>query len=146
MRKIKKSYVEKDYKFGGKTVTEISNRNPLDVEKEERLYRFRFYDQEFIIDNEKIYEGPKENFSVWIYFGKRTSLNEVLAKYGPGLECSILLSKMASKHLKETSTHNYVCLTDDGYLEPMEDDSIAFNEIVTTQEKKRNILTRKRSN
>lgn len=85
MEKVTKSYVEKIYRgilFSEPSISEVEERDPMQVANDGKMQGFRFYDKEFVVDGDKSYDGDKSNFSNWIYFGKRMSLEEVKAQYG----------------------------------------------------------------
>ena len=98
MEKVTKSYVEKIYRgilFSESSISEVEERDPMQVANDGKMEGFRFYDKEFVVDGDKSYDGDKSNFpnwiyyiermsfksniSNWIYFGKRMSLEEVKA-------------------------------------------------------------------
>ena len=130
MKKVTKSYVEKIYRgllFSEPSITEVEERDPMKVENDGKMQGFRFYDKEFVVDGEKSYDGDKSNFSNWIYFGKRMSLEEVKSQYGNNPNYSILISNM------ENNNYQYICHTQAGSFLPMEDGDMTFDEFVASK-------------
>jgi len=131
MEKVTKSYVEKIYRgilFSESSIAEVEERDPMQVENDGKMQGFRFYDKEFVVDGEKIYDGDKSNFSNWIYFGKRMSLEDVKTQYGNDSSYSILISNM------ENNNYQYVCHTQAGSFLPMEEGDMTFDELVAVKE------------
>ena len=130
MEKITKTYVEKIYRgllFSESSIKEVAERNPMQVENDGKMQGFRFYDKEYVVDGEKTYDGEKSNYSKWIYFGKRYSLDEIKAKYGNNPDYRILISNM------EGNGYNYVCHTQAGSFLPMEEGDMTFAEYFAKQ-------------
>lgn len=131
MEKVTKSYVEKIYRgilFSEPSIAEVEERDPMQVANDGKMQGFRFYDKEFVVDGEKSYDGDKSNYSNWIYFGKRMSLEEVKAQYGNDSSYSILISNM------ENNNYQYVCHTQAGSFLPMEEGDMTFDELVAAKE------------
>ena len=131
MEKVTKSYVEKIYRgilFSEPSISEVEERDPMQVANDGKMQGFRFYDKEFVVDGDKSYDGDKSNFSNWIYFGKRMSLEEVKAQYGNDSRYSILISNM------ENNNYQYVCHTQAGSFLPMEEGDMTFDELVAAKE------------
>ena len=130
MEKVTKSYVEKIYRgilFSEPSITEVEERDPMKIENDGKMQGFRFYDKEFVVDGEKSYDGDKSNFSNWIYFGKRMSLEEIKNQYGNDSNYSILISNM------ENNNYQYVCHTQAGSFLPMEEGDMTFDELVAAK-------------
>ena len=131
MEKVTKSYVEKIYRgilFSQPSISEVEERDPMQVANDGKMEGFRFYDKEFVVDGDKSYDGDKSNFSNWIYFGKRMSLEEVKAQYGNDSRYSILISNM------ENNNYQYVCHTQAGSFLPMEEGDMTFDELIAAKE------------
>lgn len=131
MEKVTKSYVEKIYRgilFSEPSIAEVEERDPMQVANDGKMQGFRFYDKEFVVDGEKSYDGDKSNYSNWIYFGKRMSLEEVKAQYGNDSSYSILISNM------ENNNYQYVCHTQAGSFLPMEEGDMTFDELIAAKE------------
>lgn len=131
MEKVTKSYVEKIYRgilFSEPSVEEVTERDPMQVENDGQMQGFRFYDKEYVVDGEKSYDGETSNYSNWIYFGKRFSLDEIKAKYGNNPDYRILISNM------ECNGYNYVCHTQVGSFLPMEEGDMTFDELIAQKE------------
>lgn len=131
MEKVTKSYVEKIYRgilFSEPSIAEVEERDPMQVANDGKMQGFRFYDKEFVVDGEKSYDGDKSNYSNWIYFGKRMSLEEVKAQYGNDSSYSTLISNM------ENNNYQYVCHTQAGSFLPMEEGDMTFDELVAAKE------------
>lgn len=131
MEKVTKSYVEKIYRgilFSEPSIAEVEERDPMQVANDGKMQGFRFYDKEFVVDGEKSYDGDKSNYSNWIYFGKRMSLEEVKAQYGNDSNYSILISNM------ENNNYQCVCHTQAGSFLPMEEGDMTFDELVAAKE------------
>lgn len=142
MEKITRSYLEKIYRgifFGDSIVEEVEERNPLLIENDGSIQGFRFYDIDFIIDGEDEYKDKKTNYSNWIFFGKRISLDEVKTKYGNNKEYRILIGNM------EINNWNYVCETQVGSFLPFQDGDMTYDEYLSKiSEKKSKIILNKR--
>lgn len=131
MEKVTKSYVEKIYRgllFSDSSVAEVTERDPMQVKNDGQMQGFRFYDKEFVVDGEKSYDGETSNYSNWIYFGKRLSLDEIKAQYGNNPDYRILISNM------EGNGYQYVCHTQAGSFLPMEQGDMTFDELVAQKE------------
>ena len=131
MEKVKKSYVEKIYRgvlFSESSISEVEERDPMKVENDGKMQGFRFYDKEFVVDGEKSFDGEKSNFSKWIYYGKRLSLDEVKAQYGNNPDYRILISNM------EGNGYQYVCHTQAGSFLPMQEGDMTFDELIAQKE------------
>ena len=131
MEKVKKSYVEKIYRgilFSESSISEVEERDPMKVENDGSMQGFRFYDKEFVVDGEKSYDGEKSNYSNWIYYGKRLSLDEVKTQYGNNPDYRILISNM------EGNGYQYVCHTQAGSFLPMQEGDMTFDELVAQKE------------
>ena len=131
MEKVKKSYVEKIYRgvlFSESSISEVEERDPMKIENDGKMQGFRFYDKEFVVDGEKSFDGEKSNFSKWIYYGKRLSLDEVKAQYGNNPDYRILISNM------EGNGYQYVCHTQAGSFLPMQEGDMTFDELITQKE------------
>ena len=131
MKKVTKSYVEKIYRgilFSEPSVEEVTERDPMQVENDGQMQGFRFYDKEYVVDGKKSYDGETSNYSNWIYFGKRLSLDEIKAKYGNNPDYRILISNM------ECNGYNSVCHTQAGSFLPMEEGDMTFDELIAQKE------------
>ena len=131
MEKVKKSYVEKIYRgvlFSESSISEVEERDPMKIENDGKMQGFRFYDKEFVVDGEKSFDGEKSNFSKWIYYGKRLSLDEVKAQYGNNPDYRILISNM------EGNGYQYVCHTQAGSFLPMQEGDMTFDELIAQKE------------
>lgn len=131
MEKVTKSYVEKIYRgllFSDSSVTEVTERDPMKIVNDGQMQGFRFYDKEFVVDGEKSYDGEKSNYSNWIYFGKRLSLDEIKAQYGSDPDYRILISNMVNNH------YQYVCYTQVGSFLLMNESDMTFEELVAQKE------------
>lgn len=131
MEKVKKSYVEKIYRgaiFSEPSISEIDKRDPMKIENDGKMQGFRFFDKEFVVDGEKIFDGKKSNFSKWIYFGKRLSLDEIKAEYGNNSDYSVLIGNM------EVNGYQYVCHTQAGSFLPMVEGEMTFDEFIAQKE------------
>lgn len=127
MEKVTKSYVEKIYRglfFSEPSVAEVTERDPMQIKNDGQMQGFRFYDKEYVVDGEKRYDGETKNYSNWIYFGKRLSLDEIKAQYGNNPDYRILISNM------EGNGYQYVCHTQAGSFLPMEQGDMTFDELV----------------
>ena len=136
MEKVTKSYVEKIYRgilFSESSISEVEERDPMQVANDGKMQGFRFYDKEYVVDGDKSYDGDKSNFSNWIYFGKRMSLEEVKAQYGNNSSYSILISNM------ENNNYQYVCHTQAGSFLPMEEGDMTFDELVAAKEQDKEV-------
>ena len=125
MKKITKTYVEKIYKgdiLTQSSIEEIDDRNPMKVENDGKIQGFRFYDKEYILDGEKIYKGIKTNYSGFIYYGKRYSLDKFIEEYGDNPDYNFLIRKMKS------NDYNYVCQTQNDAFIPMREVDITLDE------------------
>ena len=131
MQKVTKSYIEKIYRgiFVSEASTiEVIKRDPMQIKNDGKMQGFRFYDKEFVVDGKKSYEGEITNYSNWIYFGKRLSLNEVKRLYGNNPDYRILIRNM------ENNNYQYVCHTQVGSFLPMEEGDMTFDELVVQKE------------
>lgn len=131
MQKVTKSYIEKIYRgiFVSEASTiEVIKRDPMQIKNDGKMQGFRFYDKEFVVDGKKSYEGEITNYSNWIYFGKRLSLNEVKRLYGNHPDYRILIRNM------ENNNYQYVCHTQVGSFLPMEEGDMTFDELVVQKE------------
>lgn len=131
MEKVTKSYVEKIYRgllFSEPSTEEVTERDPMKVKNDGSMQGFRFYDKEFVVDGEKSYDGETSNYSNWIYFGKRLSLDEIKVQYGNNPDYRILISNM------ENNDYQYVCHTQAGSFLPMKEGDMTFDELVVQKE------------
>lgn len=131
MEKVTKSYVEKIYRgllFSNPSVEEVEERDPKKIKNDGSMQGFRFYDKEFIVDGEKTYDGETSNYSNWIYFGKRLSLDEIKTQYGNNPDYKILISNM------ENNNYQCVCHTQAGSFLPMKDGDKTYEELVSEKE------------
>lgn len=137
MEKVTKSYVEKIYRgilFSESSVSEVTERDPMQVVNDGTMQGFRFYDKDFVLDGEKSYDGEKSNFSNWIYFGKRMSLEEVKSQFGhDSKNYRILISNM------ENNNYKYVCHTQVGSFLPMEEGDMTYDELVSQKEQDKEV-------
>ncbi len=127
MEKVTKSYVQKIYRglfFSEPSTEEVTERDPMIVKNDGKMHGFRFYDKEFIVYGEKNYGGEESNYSNWIYFGKRLSLDDVKSQYGDNPDYKILISNM------ECNNYQYVCHTQAGSFLQMEEGDITFEEFI----------------
>ena len=137
MEKITKTYVEKIYRsllFSESSIKEVTERNPMQIENDGKMQGFRFYDKEYVVDDEKTYDGKKSNYSRWIFFGKRYSLDEIKAIYGNNPDYRILISNM------EVNGYNYVCYTQAGSFLPMEEGDMTFDEYIAEYSKEKETM------
>ena len=57
MEKVTKSYVEKIYRgilFSESSISEVEERDPMQVANDGKMEGFRFYDKEFVVDGDKV--------------------------------------------------------------------------------------------
>lgn len=137
MEKIKKSYIEKIYRgllFSESSIAEVEDRDPMKVVNDGKMQGFRFYDKEQVVDGEKIYDGERVNFSNWVFFGKRLTLEEVKQQYGKDSKYSTLISNMECNH------YNSVCLTQAGSYLPMEEGDMTLDEYISEHDKEKNAI------
>lgn len=131
MKKVTKSYVEKIYRgllVSESSVAEVEERDPMKVANDGKMQGFRFYDKEFVVDGKKSYDGEKSNYSSWVYFGKRLSLDEIKEQYGNNPDYSILIGNM------EGNNYQFVCRTQVGSFLPMNEGDMTFDELVAKKE------------
>lgn len=131
MEKVTKSYVEKIYKgliFSETSTTEVVERDPMKIVNDGSMQGFRFYDKEFVVDGDKSYSGEKSNYSNWIYFGRRLSLEQVKELYGNNPDYRILISNM------ENNDYKYVCHTQVDSFLPMRNGDITFDELIAQKQ------------
>lgn len=131
MEKVTKSYVEKIYRgliVSETSTTEVAERDPMKIANDGSMQGFRFYDKEFVIDGNKSYDGETSNYSNWIYFGRRMSLEQVKELYGNNPDYRILISNM------ENNNYEYVCHTQVGSFLPMENGDMTFDELIAQKE------------
>lgn len=131
MEKVTKSYIEKIYRgifVSESSVSEVTQRDPMKIENDGQMQGFRFYDKELVIDGEKSYHGEVVNYSNWIYFGERLSLEQVKVRYGKDSNYKTLISNM------EDNSCQYVCHTQVGSFLPMEEGDMTFDELVMQKE------------
>ncbi|MCI9434360.1 MAG: hypothetical protein HFI86_03660 [Bacilli bacterium] len=134
MEKVVKSYVEKSYRgllFSEASVNEVLERDPMKIENDGSMQGFRFYDKEFVVDGEKSYIGETSNYSNWIYFGERLSLEEAKNKYGNDSHYRILIDNM------ERNNYEYVCYTQVGSFLVLGAGDMTFDEYLSLKEKEK---------
>lgn len=129
MIKTKKYFVQKLYKNLLTVDEEIITKNPNNIKKDNNLLGIRYYEQEIITIDGKTYQGIKENYSPWIYFGKRMSIEQVKNL------CKINSNFNLTLKLMEENNINYICFTQLGTYIPLEADNLTFEEL---QEKYQN--------
>ena len=132
MKKIKKSFVEKIYKgliFNDSILEEVQKRDPMLIQNDGKMVGFRFFDQEFIIDGDNIYEGKRINYSNIVYFGKRYTKEEILRKYENNPKYSTLIFNIKDHYTK------YICETQTGSHYPMESNDVTYDELILKKEK-----------
>lgn len=129
MIKTKKYYVQKLYKDLLTIDEEIITKNPNNIKKDNNLLGIRYYEQEVITIDGKIYQSIKENYSPWIYFGKRMSMEQVKSL------CKINSNFNLTLKLMEENNINYICFTNLGTYIPLEQENLTFEEL---QEKYQN--------
>ncbi len=66
-------YVEKRYFDGSIEITQVNERNPLDIEEDLELVSIRFFDE---TEN-----NEKTNFSNYFYYGERKNINSLIRDY-----------------------------------------------------------------
>lgn len=133
MEKVTKSYVEKSYRgllFSEPSIAEVDERDPMKVENDCTMQGFRFFDIDYILDEQKTYSSERSNFSGWIYFGKRYSFDDIKSIYGCDSNYDILINNMKWNHI------NYVCHTQAGSFLPMEEEDMTFEEYIEKNSKK----------
>lgn len=131
MEKVTKSYVEKIYGgfiFSESTTEEVTERDPMKITNDGSMRAFRFYDRQFVVDGNNIYNGERTNYSNWIYFGRRLSLEQVKELYGNDSNYKTLIMNM------ESNEYRYVCQTQDGSFLPMENGGMTFDELALQEE------------
>jgi hypothetical protein len=129
VERVIKSYIIKVYKNNSlckSSITEIKEKNLMQVEDDEKLLGFCFCDKEFFIDNGKEYEGEVIDCSNWVYFGKKLSLDEIRVRYrnNPQSYYAFLMNYM------ERNNYQYVCLTKEGIKIPMDEGDMIFEEFL----------------
>ena len=132
MEKVTKSYVEKSYRgllFSEGSIKEVDERNPMKVENDGSIQGFRFFDIDYILDDGKTYASEKTNYSGWIYFGKRYSLDDIKSIYGCDSNHDILIHNM------EWNNINYVCHTQAGSFLQLEEEDMTFEEYIEKNSK-----------
>ena len=128
MVKVTKTFAEKLYPgvfFVDYLREEVHDRNPLQIENDGKMIGFKFYDQEFIIDDGDIYDGKTSNYSNYYIFGKRYSLDEIKAmreESGPNERLDILINNM------DSLGYDYVCHTQVDTYFPLVDNDITMDE------------------
>ena len=135
MKKITKTYVEKIYRdllSSRSLIEEVAERNPMQIKRDGKTQGFRFFDREYIVNGGIGYDGETSNYSNWIYFGKRFSLDEIIAKYGNNRNYRTLISDM------KYNGYNYVCYTQAKDFLPMEEGDMTFAEYIAKHSKKKN--------
>ena len=134
MEKVTKSYVEKSYRgllFSESSITEVDERDPMKVENDGSMQGFRFFDVDYILDEQKTYDGERSNYSGWIYFGKRYSLDDIKSIYGCDSNYEILIRNM------EWNNINSVCHTQAGSFLPLEEEDMTFEEYIEKNSKEK---------
>ena len=124
MEKVTETYVEKIYwgiLYSESLIEKVTDRDPMKIKNDGKMQGFRFYDKEYVVDGDKTYDGKESNYSNWIYFGKRYSLEEIKAKFP---DHRILIINM------EGNNYQYVCHTQDGSFLPMKEVDMTFDEYV----------------
>lgn len=132
MEIVIKHYVEKIYKgmfFNETKIKEMKERDPLKIENDGKMQGFRFYDREYHIRNGQSYAGKSSNYSNWVLFGERLSLNEIKEKYGNNINYMTLIHNM------EDNDYKYACFTQVGAFLPMDDGDITYDELINEKEK-----------
>lgn len=140
MEKIKKSYIERlndGLVFNNSSVIETENRDPLQIINDGRIQCFRFFDQEFIIDEDEEYEGKKSNYSSWTFFGTRISIDELKTQYKNNPDFKDVIDNLEERNIK------YVCKTQTGSMMPMKDGDVTFEELTSNKQKENEILAKK---
>ncbi len=142
MKKITISYVEKNYKglIVETTITEVAERDPMKIANDKSITGFRFYDKEFIVDGNKVYGGKKSNYSNWIYFGRRLSLEELKKLYRNNLYIRMLIRFM------EKHDYKYVCHTQVGSFLPMGNGDLTIDEVIAQMQEDKDLQAKKMFN
>lgn len=143
MKKITKKYIE--YLLPGLGINELQTEeiNHNDKEKvflnDEKIMGFRFFNKQIIIENNKLYEGLKENISNWYYIGTEIPKEEI-EKYFKnnkdkeqykGLEAEEVSPELNLYSLDNVETF---CMTRCGILIP-----VTNNNIILKQKEKKDI-------
>ena len=126
MKKIKSSYVEKIYPgifFNESSFERVDKRDPFEIENDQEMQGFRFFDRDYIIDGDDKYEGKAYNYSNWYLFGERLSLSDVINKYGTNYKYKNLINNMISNDWE------YICLTQTNNFILLEENDITMDEL-----------------
>lgn len=122
MEKQIKHYVQKVYiriVVNVSVEEEITERNPKLVKNDGEIQCFRFFDKDI--------NGEKQNYSNWVYFGKRLSLKEVKEKYSK-YDYGYLIWSMEQKK------YEFACRTQTGKLFPLNDTDIIYDEYFSNKD------------
>ena len=125
MEKVVVNYVQKLYAgiiFNDIVEEEIEKRSPMLVENDGIMQGFRFYDVEYMMDNDKMCDTNVTNYSNWIYYGTRYSLEEIISKYGNNPKFKSLIRNMRDSKCK------FACLTQAGKYQPLQIGDMTYNE------------------
>lgn len=136
MEKTIKTYVQKIYKnviVDDIFVSEVEDRDPLEIKTNGSMIGFRFFDKEFIKDGNKTYISEELNYSPWYFFGTRLSEADIKLVYGNTKGGKIILKRMKEDGYK------YVCHTDLDTFLPMEQGDTTINEYIFKKTKRREL-------
>ncbi len=127
MFSYKITYIEKRYlgHINSSEIYEVKNRMPKSVKQQDNLEGFRYFDRKIIIKDNKKYIGPYENYSSWIYFGKRCSINDLIISNAIKLLDKLFLIKVILKQ-----NYEYACFTDAKTFVLMNYNDITFEEYI----------------
>ena len=126
MKKVTKSYIAKKYPgfiFANMKISPVKERNPMKVKNDGEMIGFYYYDKDTIIDGNKRHYSNNYNCSKWIIYGdERLNLEEVIKMdAGTGIYDTLIFN-MENNNIK------YVCKTQVGAFEALEDGDMTFNE------------------
>lgn len=126
MKKYIRHYVELvsiGLVFGEPKDVEVESRNPLDITCDDSVDCFRFFDQPIVVDGNDTYYGDACNFTNWVYFGERITLDEFKALKGDDFS-----TEMKIESLKERGIE-YVCHTRNNRFLEMRIGDKTFDEV-----------------
>ena len=119
MEKINKRYVQYIYPNDREEFLETENTNPENVEIKKQCIKFRFVEQDFIIDGNEKYIGTIRNLSKWFFVGKRITIDETRRNY-----------------MKNFDGVKSVCITEYGVITPIEDYEMTLEEYIMAKRNK----------
>lgn len=129
---ITKTYVERKYNgvfTSNSVIEEIDDREPLKIKNDGKILGFRFFNRNIgILDGKQFYISEAYNYSNWIIFGKRMSVDEIINKYK---NSNNMKYKMLVRKLEKDSNCKYYCyvpLID--YYVKMDEGDMTFEEVV----------------